>query len=139
MMTKRHEDILSNLATIAAGIKPVGKMRLAAALAYRGKIVSIGTNERKTHPLAAKYAKNPMANYLHAEVSAIKNALRTHDLDDIRRSTLYVCRVKHPSPADKSWVWGLSCPCEGCTQAIIDFDISRVVYSDEGIGNYQLM
>lgn len=135
----KHESILETLAAVAAGTKPVAKMRLAAALVKRGKVISIGTNEKKSHPLAAKYAKNPHAFYLHAEVSAIKNALRTHDLDDIRQSTLYVCRVKRPSQHDKTWVWGLSCPCEGCMSAILDFDIRRVVYSQDGIGNYKFL
>ena len=108
------------------------RFKLAAALAHKKTIISIGTNELRTHPLQGKFRKNNDAVFLHAEIAAIANALNHMNKDDLRDSTLYVHRVKRKSSLNhKDWIDGLAFPCEGCTSAIISFGIKRVVYSTD--------
>lgn len=83
--------------------------------------------------MAAKYGKNPEAIYLHAEVHAIKNALREIKVDDFGKCELYIVRVKKETSFSSKYVWGLSKPCSGCERAIAEFGLKRVVYScDDG-------
>ena len=100
---------------------PHAGARVCAVLAHRGEVLSIGYNSRKTHPFQAKYRKNPHAVFWHAETAAINNA----------KSSMYILRLTHAgNPA-------ISMPCEGCTKAIIEHKIGRVLYTTgEGwIGN----
>jgi deoxycytidylate deaminase len=124
----RYLNILSKLATDIAN--PVGgNARLAACIVYRNDIVSFGINEMKSHPFQAKYGKNKDSVYLHAETSAIKNALRYISTDDLEKSTLYICRVKYSDQKKNQLVFGLSKPCSGCFRCINAFNIRNVVYS----------
>ena len=108
------------------------RFKLAAAIAHKKTIISIGTNELRTHPLQGKFKKNNDAVFLHAEIAAIANALNHMDKEELRNSTLYVHRVKRKSSLNhKDWVDGLAFPCEGCTSAIMSFGIKRVVYSTD--------
>jgi deoxycytidylate deaminase len=119
----RHDRIMKILAKVAHSTGAITEFRLAAAIVFKNKIVSIGANEYKTHPLMARYTRKPENHYLHAEVSAIAKALNVLSLDDFKRSSLYVVRVS------RSGEWALSKPCEGCTKAIIAFQIPRTIYS----------
>ncbi len=103
--------------------------RLAAAIIH-GKRRFIGYNKKKSHPLAARFQKHPEAIELHAELDAIREALRYLEVADLASSTLYVARLKFTGPNKREMIWGLALPCkEGCMKAIAAFDIPRVVYS----------
>lgn len=132
MREGRHLKILRHLFNIAQEVPPVASARIAAAVVYKGEIVSVGINKKKSHPLAAKYCKTPDACFLHAEVSAIKNALKQEGASILKKSTLYICRAKHASNDPDDWCWGLARPCKGCLKAILDFDLRGVVFSAEG-------
>lgn len=82
----------------------------------------MGFNQRKTHPLAIQYGKNEWSVYLHAEINAIRNALKRHNLSVLSNSTLVVVRIKAGKLA-------YSKPCIGCQRAINEFNIKRVVWS----------
>lgn len=128
MMKNVNEGILHTLAKVAAA-NPNPQEKFAAAIVFRNRIVSIGLNSMKSHPMAAKYGKNKEAIYLHSEVDCIKNALREIDIDDFTKCDLYVVRVKKTKPFSKQYVWGLSKPCCGCDRAITAFGIKRVIYT----------
>lgn len=131
-MKKVNEGILHTLAKVAAA-NPAQREKLAAAIVCRNKIISVGMNSMKSHPMAAKYGKNEHAVYLHSEVDCIKNALREIDIDDFAKCDLYVVRVKKPKPFSKQYIFGLAKPCCGCERAIAAFGIKRVIYTtDEG-------
>lgn len=86
----------------------------------------------KSHPFQKMYSKHPAAIYIHAEVSAIKNAVNQRiDSDIIARSTLYIARQKI---IDNKWTSGLARPCSGCQRCIAAFDIKQVVYSLDNHG-----
>lgn len=127
----RHSRYINILSKIAIAVEPVAQARIAAAIVYKNEIVSIGVNQRKTHPFQAKYSKNEDSIFLHAETDAIKNALKHISLDELSSSVLYICRVKIENG---KFVFGLSKPCCGCMRAISNFGINKVYYSLEEKG-----
>jgi tRNA(Arg) A34 adenosine deaminase TadA len=128
---KINMNLLETLTKVAEANDEYPRARLAAALVKSNKVLSIGINRNKTDPLQAKYGRNDESIFLHAEIHAIKNALREHSLEDIENSTLYVCRVKRPEQKSKKWVWGLARPCDGCSRAIAEFGIKNVIYTTD--------
>jgi len=71
-----------------------------------------------------KYAADEHKIFLHAEIAAIKKALRFYSVDMLRGTTLIVCRVKKNG-------LGNSKPCIGCQRAIAEFGIKKVIYTTE--------
>lgn len=128
---KKEQTFISILKKITQDIECVGNQTLAACVVKRNKIMSFGHNKNKTHPLQNKFNKHPQANYLHAEIDAIKNALKRYSVDDLIGSTIYVVRTK------KDGSEGLAKPCKGCMQAIESFGIAKVIYTSNIEGNYQ--
>lgn len=119
---------INALKTVAVDVEPAGRARLAAAIVYKGKIVSIGFNQLKTHPFAAKYGKNADAIYLHAEHDAINKAKRRLNEVELKKSTLVIVRVKAEN--DGKITFGIAKPCAGCAQCISDHKIGTVVYTE---------
>lgn len=92
------------------------------ALAYdkRGKLLSVGKNSyEKTHPLQGYYGKragNPLAIYLHAELSALLKARGVvHKLVVMRYN-------KHGKPV-------IAKPCPSCQLAIKEFGVKYVEHT----------
>lgn len=137
---EKHSKYINMLSKVAADISnPVsGNARLAACIVFKKDIVSFGINEMKSHPFQAKYGKNKNSVYLHAETSAIKNAIKYITQDELEKSTLYVCRVKFQDPNKKEMVFGLSKPCPGCFRCINTFGIRRVIYTLDN-GGYSML
>lgn len=117
--------ILNKLLEVAEEVEPVSKMRLAAAIVYKNKIVAIGTNKYKTHPIMDKFKKNKSAIFLHAEVDAINKAKKKLDEHQLKKSRLYVIRIL------KNGSLGIACPCQGCSQCILHYGIKTVYYSNK--------
>lgn len=132
----KHTKYMNVLSKVAADISnPVGgNARLSACIVYKGDIVSFGINEMKSHPFQAKYGKNADSVFLHAETSAIKNALKYITQEELEKATLYVCRVKYMDYTKKQMIFGLSKPCPGCFRCINTFNIKNVVFSLDGNG-----
>lgn len=130
----RHIKHINTLSKIAIAVEPVAQARIAACLVYQNQIISVGINQRKSHPFQKQFGKNSNAIFLHAETDCIKNALREYTIDHIAKCSLYVCRVKHCQKNKDKFVFGLAKPCEGCTRAIVNFGISKVCYSTDEMG-----
>lgn len=107
------------------------KMKLAACLVIRNEVISVGYNSDKSHPMQKRFGKNSESIFKHAEVDAIVGALKHIDEDLLKRSTLYVFRVKRKNKGDLTWVDGLAEPCPGCKRAIEHFGIKKVLYSTD--------
>ena len=137
-MKKVNVGILHTLAKIAA-VNPNPQEKFAAAIVYRNRIISVGINSMKSHPMAAKYRKNEHAIFLHSEVAAIKNALREVEVDDLAKCDIYIARIKKPKPFSKKYVFGLSKPCCGCQRAIAEFGLKRTIYTTDEHGKYEVM
>jgi tRNA(Arg) A34 adenosine deaminase TadA len=122
---KKDKTFISILKKITRDIPCSGNQTLASCIVKGNRVISFGHNQRKTHPLQTKFAKNPEAIYLHAEIDAIKNALKEVDSSFLEQCTLYIARTK------KNGDEGISKPCKGCNKAIEAFGIRRVVYTTE--------
>lgn len=133
-----HQKYLILLNKLACDVPPVANARLAAALVYKKEIVSLGINSRKSSPFQKKFGKNEDSIFLHAETSAIRNALRVINAEEISKSTLYVSRVKYKSQYKEFFIPGLAKPCSGCARAISTFGIKKVVYTLE-TGGYGVL
>lgn len=132
----KHTKYMNILSKIASDIIMPAKAntRVSAAVVYKNNIISFGINARKSHPFQAKFGKNKDAVYLHAETDAIKNALKYITIDELEKSTLYVCRIKFTDTMKKGMIFGLSKPCPGCTRCIVNFGIQSVIYSLDNTG-----
>ena len=125
--------IIQQLKLVASDVAPVSRARLAAAVVYKNKIISIGINQDKTHPWAVKFQKNEHATSLHAEVDAIKKASYRLSEHELAKSTLIVVRVRTTNeqfPVKDREVFGIAKPCDGCQSCIDAHKINRVVYTD---------
>ena len=135
---KVKKEILETLAKIAEA-NDDSNIRFAAAIVRGNRIVSVGFNHKKSHPLQARFCKNEHAIFLHAEIAAIKNALKELSVEELSRTDLYITRVKKPKSFSKKFVWGLAKPCCGCQRAIEEFGIRGVVYTTDENGAYEVM
>ena len=138
-----HLKVMETLAKIAEDLdKNINRSgaRLASAIIYKNQIISYGVNQNKSHPFHSQFSESDDAIYLHAETDAIKNALKRIPESELEKASLYVCRVKYDSNGrGKKITWGLAKPCIGCQRAIATFGIRDVIYSNEGIGNFQAL
>ena len=125
----KHTKYINMLSKIASDISPIKSARIAACVVLHNDIVSFGVNEMKSHPFQARYGKNSDAVYLHAETSAIKNALKYISLRDLSKCTLYISRVKYNNTTKSELIFGTAKPCPGCFRCINAFDISKVYYT----------
>lgn len=97
-----------------------------AALYYKRRLLSLGVNKTKTHPLAFRLSQSENKKYLHAEVDCLKGVD-----GDISRCTLYVVR------ADRKGRLAQSKPCKFCQTYIRELGVGRVVHTvDGGIASY---
>lgn len=122
------------LKKVAVAVEPVRRAKIAACLVYKNQIISIGINQKKSHPFQQRYSKNEDAIYLHAETDAIKNALREVDEKILEKSTLYVLRTKRNKKG--KFINGLAKPCCGCERALAAYNIKRVYYSTDDHDTY---
>ena len=122
-------DMLTRLAVENPGIR--NRFKLAAGIVYRNHLIATGINSYKTHPLMLQFGKNADALFIHAEIDAIKNALRLITQDQLARCDMYVVRVKRPDTSTKKWVHGLAKPCEGCQRAIVSFGLKNIYYTTD--------
>ena len=99
--------------------------RISSAIVVKNKLVGLGFNQMKTDPFQKKYSKNDDCIYIHAEIHAIKNALRSVDVSALRYADLYVTRIMLGSGTR-----GMAKPCDGCMGAIVEFGIRRVFYTN---------
>ena len=125
---KRNEKFLDILTKAAVDIPdPVRNYRLTSAIVYKNSIISFGANSYKTDPFQARWSKNDHAIHLHAEVNAIKNAIKRGSVDILKRSTLYIARVR--SINGTGYEIAMAKPCIGCRRCIAELGIKNVVYT----------
>ena len=125
-----NSEIFDETFKLAQSVEPVRGARIAAAVVRRGKVIAYGYNHKKTHPFQAKFRKNQDAVFFHAEVHAIKNALKSIDVEDLSKCELYIVRAKR-NKANRKWIHGLSKPCAGCQRCIEMFELKNVYFSRE--------
>lgn len=125
----KDQDVIDILRPIAHDF--LGrKWRHIACIVYKNQIISFGRANNKTHTFAAKYGgKNGMSQYWHAETHAIYLASQRLTQRELKKSTLYVVRMKYEGTNKVVSKLANSKPCRGCQRCIDEFQIGRVVYS----------
>jgi deoxycytidylate deaminase len=127
----RITQALTRLAIQSEGVAN-GRVRMAAGIIYKKQILATGVNQMKTHPLMMEEnGYRPGQIFLHAEVDAIRNALRFISVEQLEQTELRVIRVKRPHIGSKKWIHGLAKPCPGCSQVIANFGINNVKWTTD--------
>lgn len=93
-----------------------------AAVIHKRKIISLGHNSFKTHPLAKKYGHRN--NSIHAELAA---AIK-HGTLDCEGLDLAVLRINRKNEIS------LSKPCVNCHSMLFDLGFNKIYYSNEERG-----
>jgi len=138
-MIKINKNIINTLEHVAIATPFQGSAKIAAAVVRGKKIIGLGVNRDKTHPMQAKYNENPDRIFLHAEIDAIKNAIRFINAEDLKKCAMYVVRVKRPDTHDKvNWIYGTAAPCDGCMKCLEAFQVHDVIFTTDGGGIEQL-
>lgn len=116
-----------------AALSSTFKPHIGAALMYGHRILAIGFNSKKTHPVQKEFNvvrqfEEPHVNNgtIHAEMMCL---LKAQHLDiDWKKAELFIYRedgtTHEPLPAK---------PCKACLQAIKKFGIKKVYYSTSNI------
>lgn len=113
--------------------------RMAAAVVRGRRVVAIGTNQRKTHPLQRRFGRNPHSEQMHAEIHAIAQAIALEGEESLRGATVYVARTKRLVANGTADVPAMAMPCSGCRRAMRRFGVRRAIFTTEsGYGELDL-
>jgi len=125
----KDQEIINMLRPIARDF--LGrKWRHIACIVYKNQIISFGRANNKTHTFAAKYGgKNGKSQFWHAETHAIYLASQRLTERELKKSTLYVVRMKYEGTGKTDCHLANSKPCRGCQRCIDEYQIGRTVYS----------
>lgn len=118
-MNKRTLKSLKALKGLLLQYDSGHQSRHAAGVVRKGKLISVGFNQRKSHTLAVRYSGSHLKNCIHAELDAIKRARETQGLD------MVVLRLNRQGQEM------MSKPCPACMRMIGDSGISRVLYTTQ--------
>jgi deoxycytidylate deaminase len=119
---------------IAIEVPKCSDQKVAAIIVSKNNVVSVGFNQDKSHPMVAYYQYNDWCENLHAEASAIINALRQIGRRRLAKCDMYVCRAK---VVDGKYQWGFSKPCKNCQNFLKSYPVRNVYYSSEVTGVYE--
>ena len=119
----KFEQAAKAVAMTASGVGQRGTFRLGSVLVYKNRVVSVGVNSYKTHPVLATRTQWP---FLHAE----QHAIIRQGIENCEGLILYVARVL------KNNDLALAQPCSVCSSLIEEVGIKQVVYSIDG-GDFQ--
>ena len=128
-MVSRITQMLTRLAIESGGYGQ--RVPMAAGVVYKRHLIATGTNQPKTHPLMMSEGYREDQLFRHAEVDAIRNALRLITAEQLKQCELHVVRVKRPYTASKTWVHGLAKPCVGCANVIQNYGITKVYWTKD--------
>jgi tRNA(Arg) A34 adenosine deaminase TadA len=107
-----------------AKANPTDLNKMAAIIAKRTRILGTGMNSRKTHPLQRRFSNHPLKVCIHAEIDAIRDALRSHEEEELHGATIFVARVM------KNGSTGYAKPCSTCSKALDAYGITAVHYTE---------
>lgn len=107
-----------DLAAKVSKLSTHSKHAMGAVLVRKNRVVSVGSNQNKTHTRS-----NTPYKHIHCEFSAILNS----KLDDFSDCSIYITRV---TPGGKL---GLSYPCAHCLKMLKSLDIKTVYYTDSNV------
>lgn len=104
----------------SAAIKSSFKYQVGAVILKHGRVISIGFNINKTHPLARKHFK---WGTVHAEVAAVIGCRYNREV--LKDSDIFVFRFNRMGkPA-------MAKPCAQCTMLLNEFNVRRAFWTVE--------
>ena len=109
---------LDKAIALARGNPISGLPRMAALIYDKKRLVGFGLNQRKSHPLQAKFCSHPDRILLHAEIAALANARQS-----VEGMVMYIARVNARGEPR------LAKPCVGCQAALIEFELGDVIWT----------
>lgn len=115
-----------------ASISDFKQVHIGCVAVYKGKIIGIGCNTNKTHPIQKKYNKyrdvqgccNPNlynAPKMHAEINCL-NQIRHLDIN-FSKVKLYIYRQR------KDREFSIARPCDSCMRAIKSMNIHEIYFT----------
>ena len=117
-MKQKWFETARAVAMTGVGTGPRRSFRHGAVLVKKNRVVSVGLNSMKTHPILSRFTLWP---YMHAE----SNAIIRHGLDNCEGLGLYVVRI------DRNNDYMMSKPCRACRGLIEQAGLSDTYYTDE--------
>jgi len=130
-MNTKIQQMLTRLAIDSGGYSDIRRVPMAAGITYGKHLIATGVNQMKTHPLMLGEGYRADQLYMHAEIDAIRNALRLITPDQLSKCEIHVVRVKRPHTGSKKWVHGLAKPCPGCARAIANFGLKNAYWTED--------
>jgi len=94
------------------------RMKHGAVIVKGGRVMSVGINKFRNHPLIIQPEIIKTVCSVHAEMDALRK------IRDARGATIYVARVNNGGKTR------LSRPCNYCYKAIREAGINKIVYTD---------
>lgn len=139
--SKKQQFFIDKVVNFAKAIHDNGyQQKVAAAIVYKNKIISLSHNKDKSHTFQKEFASNDKAIYVHAETAAIHKALKLLGPEKIKKSSLIVVRISNLKNKSGRKTVGHkianSKPCEGCSRCISTFGIKDVLYSGDNHFHY---
>ena len=120
MKQKRVLSHLHRLAKKTEGIDG-GRVRMAAAVVHKKRIVATGVNRMKSHPIMLSSGYRSGQWFVHAEADAIIRS----GMKDFSDYDLYVVRIL------KSEEFALAKPCDGCNNLVNTLNFKNVYYTTD--------
>lgn len=109
-----------------ASVSDFSKIHVGCVAVYHGKIIGVGCNTNKTHPVQKYYnqfcgSSESYLPKLHAEINCL-NQIKNLDIN-FSKVRLYIYRIRKDQP------FGMSRPCPSCMAAIKDLGIREIYYT----------
>lgn len=123
-----------------AAVSDVKQAHIGCVAVYQKRIIGVGCNCNKTHPMQKKYDRFRELNLdgcggiahlhsLHAEMNCISQ-IKNLDIN-FNGVRLYIYRIRKDKPA------GLARPCPACMAAIKDLGIRDIYYTTNDGYSYE--
>lgn len=97
--------------------------RHASCIVYKGRVISTGINQRKSHTLQKQFSGKETKLFLHSEIAAIVKVINRYGSEILKDCELYNLRLT------KGGKVGISKPCAACSKAIETFGIEKVYWT----------
>lgn len=115
-----------NVAKAVAKTSHYPRIKIGCCIVKKNKILAVGVNQLKSHPIQKKYNKfrplnnNNINNNIHAEIDAIRKCNK----DDLIGASIYVYRE------DGTGLLRMCKPCEACSELLKQCGLKTIYYTD---------
>jgi deoxycytidylate deaminase len=114
------------LAIAAARRSNFERAPMGACLFRRRRILGVGHNDGNRYQ--GKIRTTCWQSSLHAEVSALLDALKRHDAKKLKGASIVVVRLNRHGELR------LAKPCDSCMRVLTSFEIGRIIFSNSSGG-----